>query len=101
MSPRQAPPACAGHACDRRRVWALLWNDSILPPCTAQATPTERKHIGGSCIRWAQSAAELNVLDTRAYMLERLSLDFATQQQQHKGRKEIWSAFTLPVDMSL
>jgi hypothetical protein len=40
-------------------------------------------------------------LDTRAYMLERLSLDFVTQQQQHKGREEIRSAFTLPVHMSL
>jgi hypothetical protein len=49
----------------------------------------ERKHIAGRCSRPAQSAAELNDLDTRAYMLEWVSLEFVTQQQQHKGRQEI------------
>src|SRR3984885_11879933 len=57
------------------------------PPRAARATLTGGKHIAGGSIRRAQSAAELNVLDTRAYMLERLSLDFVTRQQQHKGRK--------------
>jgi hypothetical protein len=47
----------------------------------------ERKHIAVCCIERTQSAAELSVLDTRAYMLEWLSLDFVTQQQQHKGRE--------------
>jgi hypothetical protein len=49
----------------------------------------ERKHFVGTYEQPAQSAAELSNLDTRAYMLERLSLDFVTQQQQHKGREEI------------
>jgi hypothetical protein len=52
-------------------------------------------------IRRAQSAAELGDVDTRAYMLEQLSLAFVTQQRQHEGREEIQSAFTLPVCMSL
>jgi hypothetical protein len=70
-------------------------------PDAAGARATTRKHIAETYIQAAQSAAELSVLDTRAYMLERLSLEFVTQQQQHKGRKQIRSAFTLPVYMSL
>jgi hypothetical protein len=46
----------------------------------------ERGHIAGTCNQRAQSAAELSDMDTRAYMLERLSLDFVTQQQQLKQR---------------
>src|SRR5580692_4518605 len=56
-------------------------------PDAAGARATTRKHFGGTCIQPAQSAAELRDLDTRAYMLERLSLDFMTQQQQHKVAK--------------
>jgi hypothetical protein len=57
------------------------------PRRTAQATPTERRRIAGSCIRRTQSAAELNGLDTRAYMPERLWLDFVPQQQQQQRSK--------------
>src|SRR5579862_6052293 len=85
------------HWRERRAFWGAV---KQMPPRAARATPTERRHIVGSYARRAQSTAELNVLDTRAYMLERLSLDFVTKQQQHKGRKEIRSAFTLPVGWS-
>jgi hypothetical protein len=61
----------------------------------------EREHLVGTCEPPAQSAAETSNFDTRAYMLEWLSLAFVTQQQQHKGREEIRSAFTLPACMSL
>jgi hypothetical protein len=49
--------------------------------------PMERGRFAGRCEQPAQSAAELRNLDTRAYMLEQLSLAFLTQQQQHKVGK--------------
>src|SRR4029077_209935 len=45
------------------------------------------QHRSGTCKYSAQSAAELSDLDTRAYMLERLSSKFVTQQKQQKVGK--------------
>jgi hypothetical protein len=67
--------------------------------CRLARRPT-RNHTGRAYGQSAQSVAEFLDLDTRAYMLDRLSLDFVTQQQQHKDREGISSAFTLPIEWS-